>query len=86
MAELAFCLVCGKCLGELRPYYAQEHVTTFPTHRQFLTKSIIDPFALPDLDAYLARLTARQTILDTKKYQSESGQNLETGSVTSLAD
>ena len=68
MPKLAFCLVCGKCLGELKPYYAEEHVTSFPDHRQFLTKTIIDPLALPDLDSYIAKLKARDpTNFDTKK-------------------
>lgn len=54
--RLAFCLKCGECLGEDRPYFAKSHEEEYPDHLQFFIKTIIDPFSLPDLDSYLQEL------------------------------
>ena len=54
--ELAFCLTCGECLGAVKPCYAQAHIDQFPDHRSFLTKTMVEPFALADIDSYIARL------------------------------
>ena len=46
--RLVFCETCGECLGKYRPNFAKSHLRTFPSHRSFLTKAIIDPLTLSD--------------------------------------
>lgn len=42
---LAFCMNCGECLGEERPFYAKEHLEKYPDHRSgFLVKAFKEPF------------------------------------------
>jgi len=49
---LVFCQTCGQCLGEERPYYAEEHLKQFPEHRMYLVKAINDPLVLADPDKW----------------------------------
>lgn len=50
--RLVFCLTCGCCLGEERPYYAREHLIQFPDHISFLVKTIFDPLNLENPDEW----------------------------------
>lgn len=41
--KVAFCMVCGECLGEYRENCAKEHLQKYPNHDDFMVKRIIDP-------------------------------------------
>jgi len=74
MVKLVFCMDCGKCLGEDRKYVAKEHLRKFPNHTRFLTKNIIDPFLLNDLDNWIKRKILSTETLQGKD-QPQNGQN-----------
>jgi hypothetical protein len=50
--RLVFCEVCGECLGEETPYYAEEHLRLHPDHRRFLVKTILDPLLSDNPDEW----------------------------------
>ena len=53
--RLAFCLICGECLGKDRSQFSKEHKDRFPTHRNFVVMPIIDPLMLDDPDSWFRR-------------------------------
>lgn len=54
--RLAFCLVCGECLGKDRPEFSKEHKEKFLTHKNFIVIPMIDPLLLDDPDAWFRRM------------------------------
>ena len=74
MAKLVFCMDCGECLGEDREYVAKEHLKKFSNHVSFLTKTIIDPFLLDDIDDWIKR-KMRSTDYLHEKNQPQNGQS-----------
>ena len=68
--SLAFCEICGECLGKYRKNFAKEHGKLFPSHTTFLVKTIIDPLKLPNIELYIQKkltmLEFQQTRLNTK--------------------
>lgn len=54
--RLVFCLVCGECLGNDRPYYGKEHTSEFPSHTNFMVMPMIDPLLLDNPDEWFKRL------------------------------
>ena len=58
--RLAFCLICGECLGKDRPNYDEDHKRKFPTHRNFMVMPMIDPLLLDDPDEWFRRMNSRR--------------------------
>lgn len=54
--RLAFCLVCGECLGKDRPQFKKEHKEKFSSHKNFLVMPMIDPLLLDDPDEWFRRM------------------------------
>lgn len=54
--RLAFCLICGECLGKDRPQFSKEHKEKFSTHTNFMVMLMIDPLLLDDPDAWFRRM------------------------------
>lgn len=62
---LVFCLTCGACLGEQRPYFASQHLSDFPNHKGFFVKSIIDPILSKNPDNWFKQKNIRPDIVRT---------------------
>ena len=77
MTKLVFCMDCGECLGEDREYVARNHLKEFPNHTRFLTKTMVDPFILDNIDVWITR-KIRSTDYLRKKNQPQNGQSLKT--------
>ena len=54
--RLAFCLICGECLGKDRSQFSKEHTSEFPTHRNFVVMTMIDSLVLDDPDEWFKRM------------------------------
>ena len=67
--RLAFCLVCGECLGKDRPQYNKEHKEKFPSHIKFLIMPMIDPLVLDDPDAWFRRRGYNRRQLNFSEFQ-----------------
>ena len=73
MPKLVFCMDCGECLGEDRELVAKEHLQKFPNHTSFLTKNVINPFSLDDIDQWIFRkITSTKNLLRTQQPKSNT--------------
>ena len=71
MTKLVFCLECGECLGEDRIYVAKDHLKKFPNHTRFLTKTMVDPFILDNIDVWITRKMRSTDSLQVNESTSE---------------
>src|SRR5689334_11572357 len=72
MNPLVFCLKCGACLGEERPYCTIEHELEYPSHDEYLVKYIHDPLIKDDAftsksEFSFFELTFVKTVLEITK-------------------
>lgn len=74
MFRLVFCLDCGECLGEDVVNVAKKHLKKFPNHISYLTKNLIDPFLVDDIDDYIEQKLRTTEFLHAKD-QPQNGQN-----------
>jgi hypothetical protein len=76
MGDVVFCKSCGAFLGKYRPNFAKEHLRQYPSHMDYLVKTLIDPLTLPEAQLRM-RLSRQITNQFGTTYhdQPETGQS-----------